>query len=70
MKRIILASVAGAALLAGVSAASAQTFQSDGSYYYGNGPFVERGVGLQIGPVGGRNFLHGFTATIALLAEQ
>ncbi len=24
----------------------------------------------EIGPVGGRNFLHGFTATIALLAEQ
>jgi hypothetical protein len=53
MKRIMLATVAGAALLAGVGAASAQTFQSDGPDYYANrGPFVERGVGLQIGPVG------------------
>jgi hypothetical protein len=53
MKRIMLATIAGAALLAGAGAASAQTFQSDGPYYdtY-RGPFVERGVGLQVGPVG------------------
>jgi hypothetical protein len=53
MKRIIIAAVAGAALFAGASAASAQTFQNDGpSYGYNRGPMVERGVGLQIGPVG------------------
>jgi hypothetical protein len=51
MKRIMLATIAGAALLAGVSAASAQTYY-DGGYYYGSGPFVEHGVGLQVGPVG------------------
>lgn len=53
MKRLMLATVAGAALLTGVSAASAQTFQSYGPDYYAyRGPMVERGVGLQIGPVG------------------
>jgi len=54
MKRIILATVAGAALLAGASAASAQTFQNDGPSYdaYRRGRMVERGVGLQLGPVG------------------
>jgi len=51
MKRIILATVAGAALFAGVSAVSAQTYYDDG-YYGSPGPFVERGVGLQVGPVG------------------
>ena len=50
MKRIMLATVAGATLLAGVTAASAQVYYDDG--YYGSGPFVERGVGLQVGPVG------------------
>jgi hypothetical protein len=50
MKRIMLATIAGAALLAGASAASAQTYYDGG--YYNNGPFVERGVGLQLGPVG------------------
>jgi len=53
MKRIMLATIAGAALLAGAGAASAQTFQNDGPDYDAyRGPFVERGVGLQIGPVG------------------
>jgi hypothetical protein len=52
MKRLMLATIAGAALLTGVGAASAQTFYSEGPYYYGDGPFVERGVGLQVGPVG------------------
>jgi hypothetical protein len=53
MKRLMLATIAGAALLTGVGAASAQTFQNDGPDYYAyRGPMVERGVGLQIGPVG------------------
>ena len=60
MQRFILATVAGAALLTGATAASAQTFQGDGyaytdAYVYNDGyrgPFVERGVGLQVGPVG------------------
>jgi hypothetical protein len=54
MKRIILAAVAGAALFAGANAASAQTFQNDGPDYdsYRRGPMVERGVGLQVGPLG------------------
>ena len=51
MKRIMLATIAGATLLAGVSAASAQGYYGDG-YYAPRGPFVERGVGLQVGPVG------------------
>ena len=53
MKRLMLATVAGAALLAGAGAASAQTFYSDGPAYYADeAPLVERGVGLQVGPVG------------------
>ncbi len=55
MKRLMLATAAGAALLAGATVANAQTFYNDGydGYTYGpRGPFVERGVGLQIGPVG------------------
>jgi hypothetical protein len=48
----MLATVAGAALLAGATAANAQYYYDDGSYYGHRGPFVERGVGLQIGPVG------------------
>ena len=40
MKRIMLATVAGAALFAGVSAASAQGFYDDG-YDAPRGPFVE-----------------------------
>jgi hypothetical protein len=51
MKRLMLSAVAGVALFAGATAANAQTYY-DGGYYYGQGPFVERGVGLQIGPVG------------------
>ena len=51
MKRLMLATVAGAALLAGATAANAQYYYDDG-YYAPRGPFVERGVGLQIGPVG------------------
>ena len=60
MKRLMLATVAGAALLAGATAANAQYYYDDG-YYGSRGPFVERGVGLQfvergvglqIGPVG------------------
>jgi len=51
MKKLMLATVAGAALLAGASAASAQVYYDDG-YTYGRNPFVERGVGLQVGPVG------------------
>lgn len=52
MKRFLLCAAAGAALLAGATAASAQTYY-DGGYYYGApGPFVESGVGLQVGPVG------------------
>ena len=49
MKRLMLSAVVGAALLAGATAANAQTYY-DGGYY--PGPFVERGVGLQVGPVG------------------
>ena len=52
MKRLMLATVAGAALLAGATAANAQYYYDDGYYYGHRGPFVERGVGLQIGPVG------------------
>ena len=56
MRRLLLATMAGAALL-GATAASAQTFYSDGYAYGYDGyayrrPFVERGVGLQVGPVG------------------
>ena len=56
MKRLMLMTVAGAALLAGAGAAAAQTFHGDGyayddGYYYRR-PLVERGVGLQVGPVG------------------
>ena len=51
MKRFMLAAVAGAALFAGATAANAQYVYDDGYYGY-NGPFVERGVGLQVGPVG------------------
>lgn len=51
MKRLMLSAIAGAALLAGATAANAQGYY-DGGYYYGSGPFVERGVGLQVGPVG------------------
>ena len=51
MKRLMLATVAGATLLAGATAANAQYYYDDG-YYGHRGPFVERGVGLQIGPVG------------------
>jgi hypothetical protein len=50
MKRIIMGAVAGAALLTGVTAASAQYYSDEGSYY--RGPMVERSVGLQVGPVG------------------
>jgi len=50
MKRLMLATVAGAAMLAGATAANAQYYHDDG--YYGRGPMVERGVGLQVGPVG------------------
>ena len=51
MKRLLLSAVAGAALLAGATAANAQVYSDDG-YYAAPGPFVERGVGLQVGPVG------------------
>lgn len=51
MKRFLLCAAAGAAMLAGATAASAQTYY-DGGYYGAPGPFVERGVGLQVGPVG------------------
>lgn len=49
MKRVLLSAVAAAALLAGATAANAQYY---GDGYYASGPFVERGVGLQVGPVG------------------
>ena len=52
MKRMMLSAVATAALLAGASAASAQGYYEGGYYYGAPGPFVERGVGLQVGPVG------------------
>ena len=52
MKKLMLATVAGAALLAGATAASAQVYYDDGYTYGPRGPFVERGVGLQVGPVG------------------
>ncbi len=51
MRRLLLATVAGAALVAGATAASAQYYSDDG-YAAPRGPFVERGVGLQLGPVG------------------
>lgn len=51
MKRLLLATIAGAALLAGATAANAQYYSDDG-YAAPRGPFVERGVGLQLGPVG------------------
>lgn len=51
MKRLMLATLAGAALLAGATAANAQYYYDDG-YYGSRGPMVERGVGLQVGPVG------------------
>jgi hypothetical protein len=51
MKRLMLATVAGAALLAGATAANAQYYYDDG-YYHGRAPMVERGVGLQVGPLG------------------
>ena len=52
MRQIMLSALAGVALLSGATAANAQAYY-DGGYYYGApGPFVERGVGLQVGPVG------------------
>ena len=50
MKKLLIATATAATLLAGVGAASAQTWQNDG--YYGRGPMIERGVGLRAGPVG------------------
>jgi len=54
MRRLMIATAAATALLAGASVANAQTFQYyDGPDYYAyRGPLIERGVGLQIGPVG------------------
>ena len=53
MRRLMLATVAGAALLTGVSAASAQTYGYDGPTYYSDeAPMIDRGVGLQVGPLG------------------
>lgn len=52
MKRLMLATIAGATLLAGATAANAQYYYDDGYYHGPRGPFVERGVGLHIGPVG------------------
>jgi hypothetical protein len=49
MKKLLIASAAGVALLGSVAAANAQYYSDDG--YYG-GPYRERSVGLQIGPVG------------------
>ncbi len=51
MKRLMLSALAGVALLSFASAANAQVYYDDG-YYGAPGPFVERGVGLQVGPVG------------------
>src|ERR1044072_6552522 len=51
MKRLMLATVAGAALLAGATAANAQYYYDDGYYGHG-GPSVERGFGFAVGPVG------------------
>jgi len=50
MKRLMIATAAATALLAGATAANAQVYYDGG--YYAPGPYVERGVGLQIGPVG------------------
>src|SRR5436305_955572 len=50
MKRLMLATFAGAALLAGAGAASAQTYGYDGGYYGGWGA---PSVGAQVGPVEG-----------------
>jgi hypothetical protein len=50
MKRILFATLAATALLAGAGAASAQSYYNDGWGH--DGPFVERGVGLQVGPLG------------------
>jgi hypothetical protein len=50
---MMIGAVAGMALLAGAGAASAQSSWGDGPDYYAyRGPMVERGVGLQVGPVG------------------
>jgi hypothetical protein len=55
MRKLMIATAAATALLAGASVANAQTFYSDGyvgsDYYYGR-PMIDRGVGLQIGPFG------------------
>jgi hypothetical protein len=53
MRRLMIATAAATALLAGASVANAQTFQNDGPDYYAyRGPLIERGVGLQVGPFG------------------
>lgn len=59
MKRLMIAGAAAVALLGGITGASAQSMYQDnvyGSPYYGYhgypGPYAERSVGLQVGPVG------------------
>jgi hypothetical protein len=48
MRKLMIATAAATALLAGASVASAQTFQNDGPDYRYRSP----GVGVQIGPFG------------------
>jgi len=52
MKKLLIATATAAALLAGVGAASAQTFQNDGPDISRQGTMTERGVGLRTAPVG------------------
>lgn len=49
MRRLLIATAAATALLAGAGAASAQTFQSDGPDYYS---YRSPGIGVQVGPLG------------------
>lgn len=49
MRRLMLATTAAAVLAVSAGAANAQYYYDNG---YRSGPFVERSVGLQVGPVG------------------
>jgi len=49
MRRLMIATTAAAALALTATAASAQYYADDS---YNGGPYVERSVGLRVGPVG------------------
>ncbi len=52
MNKFMIATTTAIALIAGVSAASAQTFQNDGPNGYRGRAMIDRNVGLQVAPYG------------------